>query len=1112
MSDQSIGTIAASVVLKLDQLQASVSEAKATISQLGADMKTQLDKAGQETAAALRNQAASVAKEIGGMMQRAGLEMVGALGMAVKVGADFESKLIEVANNTTMSTQEIASMTESVKTLGRESGASMTQLAEGAMHISNFGFSAAQSTTLLNAAMKSAVSTGSDVGKVAEILANVMHEFSIKTEDAGKAMNLLHLAAATGNMTLEQLTEAGGPAFAMAANLGVSLNETAAAMSALTKHGFTAAEAATQVRNILSHIAEPAAKTREMIEALSKSTGVDLVKDFSIAGLQGKGLAGVLDDIKTAAAKAGVDTSDLMMKLIPAMRGGIGAMALAGTAASDFREELLLLADAMSGKVDPTTEAFNRQQETLTAQLSKARNELVLMADDIQKALLPALLPLIANVREAAQWFEALPDGVKKGIAEFVLFGGAALVLVGTLAKLIATFATMSAALPALGEALAAMGVLMTGPYGWAIAATIAAIGGLIYAYNRLSDSGAKSTDELVKDSEAQGAAATKARENAEEVSRLIGEYNKLALLLKPTSDQLTRMHDILNRISELSPDLVSGFDKEGNAIGLVAAAANRAAQAFGHMADEETRAASLHLAAENVKRAESRDTLNQELAKQLYLQSNKLKVGSGIAHYGDADAQKGGNPFIGVSPPSPFHVFGEGKPYYYGPQLDPANSAEQGATNANVHELTRQIGELDRQTQVAKNSMTELFKGKMGPPLPDGFKAGGGGKPNRSANDYLDSLPDEDKKKRGAASALDDLKQKAEAAREALQKVKDELFALTHDQYATDRYQSQQQYGENIAAGVPKADALALLTAQNAKTAREEKESWDERAKKQEAGIKTMLTGLQSFFASQEELQNEEVARMSKIVGEEYDKQTAIIVGAQKALRKEYEAIPEALKQEAEEEARMHKVMWEANAEDLLTYQTYLMKKLQETKLYSEEWKKLNEELLHLMQEGDRKSGPITRQSTGTPKYQGDFKKALLSMREQLQSILGDAFTKLFEGDTKNLFKDMLKSFEEMLAQMAAKALVAGIANMIFGGIPGGFLGGILSVFGFGGGGGSKAASASGGGIGGTRAASVVNVNFHGPVSMKSDADIRSIGEAIAFHAQQRLSVQVGR
>lgn len=82
-----------------------------------------------------------------------------------------------------------------------------------------------------------------------------------------------------------------------------------------------------------------------------------------------------------------------------------------------------------------------------------------------------------------------------------------------------------------------------------------------------------------------------------------------------------------------------------------------------------------------------------------------------------------------------------------------------------------------------------------------------------------------------------------------------------------------------------------------------------------------------------------------------------------------------------------------------------------------------------------------------------GDMEKQLDAILEQMkqgmENILGGTLTSIFEGHSKQVFDKMLQNFVHMLEEMAAKAIAAGIVNLIFGG-SGGFLGGFLGAFGF--------------------------------------------------------------
>ena len=469
MSDISLGSISALVKLNLTQLGVDVQAAKALMGELGGSMQAS---------------AGRLASSIGRDMTMAGAAITGALGLAVKVGADFQSTLTNVANNTTMTAADIKEMEATVTSMGRTSAAPLKELAEGFMHITNFGFQAKDAHVILNEAMKSAVSTGGNVGKTAELLAQVMHQYGMKTSEAARAMNVLHLAAAQGNMTLEQMVASGGKSITMARNVGVSFVDVAAAMSALTRNGFNAATASTQVTGMLTKIINPAAGASKELAKISQQTGIDLVRDFSAAGLQARTLPGVLDDIRIAAEKAHIPLADFTKLILPATRGGIGATALMGNARGDLNSIHSSLQGAKDGKSQATNEDYARSQKTLNNQLGVFRNNLTLLASDIEKTLLPVLTPMLAWVKEAVQWFGNLPQPVKEVGVVLAAIAGVVLTIAGPIVSLVGAFASLSAVATAAGTSLGAMAAAAAPIVAW-VAVIAAAVAALVIAWQQ---------------------------------------------------------------------------------------------------------------------------------------------------------------------------------------------------------------------------------------------------------------------------------------------------------------------------------------------------------------------------------------------------------------------------------------------------------------------------------------------------------------------------------------------------------------------------------------------------------------------------------------------------
>ena len=453
-----LGTISASVELKLGGLQSGVGKAQSLVSGLAGSVEQQagrinksLDASGakvQSFGAKLETLASSTAgQRIGSSMTLAGAGVAAGFGLAIKAASDFDATINRVANNTTMKAGEIDVMRTTILQMSKESGAALDDLADGWMHVSNFGFTAAQNMVILREAMKSAVSTGGKVGATADILAKSMHEFGLKTTDAGHAMNVMHLAAAEGNMTLEQFDSVAGPAFSAAAALGAGFTETAAAISALTRHGYDAAEAVTQVKDVFAHLMQGSKQTKDELAKLSAATGINLTQDFTAAGLKARGLYGVFLDLATATK----GHADEVYKLIPAMRGGQGAMVLASTGAEDYRKILLDLNDGMSGKLDPSTQDYNRTLGTTENKSQRARAEFQQLQIKIGNDLIPAFNDAATAAGKLLDKFNAMPDGKRKAVESFVAIAGAIALVTGGLMSALKFAAELKIALAGAG-------------------------------------------------------------------------------------------------------------------------------------------------------------------------------------------------------------------------------------------------------------------------------------------------------------------------------------------------------------------------------------------------------------------------------------------------------------------------------------------------------------------------------------------------------------------------------------------------------------------------------------------------------------------------------------
>ncbi len=319
------------------------------------------------------------------------LALTGVVAGSIKAASQFQGMTQSIANNTTMGQGGLDRMRKTILALGNDSNVPLDQLGQGYMRATNLGYGARDATDILTSAMKSAASTGSNTADTTNTLASVMHEFNLQGAAAAKTMDILHLASAQGNTTLEQFTTGGNKAIAMAANLGVPLDQVTAALSAMTRHG-NIANASTTIVGMLSKIVNPAKSAQKELAKLTLSSGVDLLGDFTPAGLKAKGLTGILADLKAA---TGGNTQEIF-RIIPALRGGQAAMILTGNGAKDYTGILSSL-NGVTAKSGITAKAYAATQQTAQYAFGALGNKVHILAIQLGTQLLP-------YATMAAQW------------------------------------------------------------------------------------------------------------------------------------------------------------------------------------------------------------------------------------------------------------------------------------------------------------------------------------------------------------------------------------------------------------------------------------------------------------------------------------------------------------------------------------------------------------------------------------------------------------------------------------------------------------------------------------------------------------------------------------
>lgn len=299
---------------------------------------------------------------------------------AVSTARGFNAALAETSTLIEGTPEQMEALASGARDLAKTYGTGATQQVEAYYQaISAGASSAAEATTLLDAANKLAVGGVTDVTTATGILSAAMNAYASEGLTATEASDALFVAMSQGVTTVGELSSNLGKMLPFASKLGVSFDEAAAATAALTKNAISTAEAVTSLRAVMVSVLGPSEAAKEMAK--------DLGIEFNVAGLKSKGLVAFMADVieKTNGSEEALRT------LFGSIEATGAAMALAGEAGGFLAENM----DLMKNKAGATSVAYDKLAAGLDKRWSRAVSEAADIGLVFGNVLLTVLVPTL---------------------------------------------------------------------------------------------------------------------------------------------------------------------------------------------------------------------------------------------------------------------------------------------------------------------------------------------------------------------------------------------------------------------------------------------------------------------------------------------------------------------------------------------------------------------------------------------------------------------------------------------------------------------------------------------------------------------------------------------
>jgi len=341
------------------------------------------------------------------------------------------------------------------------------EAAEGITILWQAGFDAAQIMQALPAALDLAAAQNISVAQSADIASSVLRQYWKDVSETGSVMDVLSSASIKSNATILDLSESFNYFWPTAKVLGISLEESAAAIGILANNGLKGSMATRALGTALTRLADPTEKMAWGLKAAGvqafDATGKFVGLNGMLAQLR-KGTADMSQEQKAATISAifGADAYAEINILLDS-----GADALANFTAELEKSEgtTQSMAKVLMDNVKGSLELFSGSIDALKIKLGAALAPAVVIVTD-------ALTTLANWIGVAFDWFNKLPAPVKNITMILLGVAVAGVAIVSAIAVLsvalsgvgAAFVAIWSAALPFIGIA-AAIGVAVYALY-----------------------------------------------------------------------------------------------------------------------------------------------------------------------------------------------------------------------------------------------------------------------------------------------------------------------------------------------------------------------------------------------------------------------------------------------------------------------------------------------------------------------------------------------------------------------------------------------------------------------------------------------------------------------
>jgi hypothetical protein len=208
-------------------------------------------------------------------------ELIQVIGSGINTIKDFERTMSTVKAITGATTEEFNALKKSALALGASTRYTSKEVAELQIEYGRLGFTTKEILAATAATLDLATATGSDLAKSADVAGSTVRGFGLSADETRRVVDVMAESFNKSALGIENFSEAMKYVAPIAAQAGLSVEETTAILGTLADSGIRGSMAGTSLRKIISDLGTESGDLSTRLEKLAAKglTGADAMDE-----------------------------------------------------------------------------------------------------------------------------------------------------------------------------------------------------------------------------------------------------------------------------------------------------------------------------------------------------------------------------------------------------------------------------------------------------------------------------------------------------------------------------------------------------------------------------------------------------------------------------------------------------------------------------------------------------------------------------------------------------------------------------------------------------------------------------------------------------------------